>query len=922
MSGTMETRDQAAVNERNRLALLSIIEDEKLAKQRLAEAASRWQGTFDAISDIVCVISSEHEFLAINKSGLSSLGLPIGEVVGRRCYELVHRMDSPIAQCPCAAMLDSGKPEQSEHEIDGRYLLLQVWPIRDPDGVIRSFVHVIKDITGQKRAERALRELSGRQEALLAAIPVIVMEVDTRKVYTWANQAGKEFFGEDVIGKEAVHYFVGEQRTYDDVAPLFEGADDIICVESWQRRRDGQKRLLAWRCRSLKNDNGEVIGALSSAQDITEQRQAEHALLESERNLQAAQRIGEMGSWEWDIADNKLTWTDELYRIWGLDTGMNLSYDLIEGMILAEDRALNKAKVESLLQGGEGGEYQLRIVRPDGDVRFIRQVIEPRRGADGSVIAAVGVMQDITRHELAERALKASDSKYRSMVESINDVIFSINTDGIVTYISPAIERFMKYTVNEIVGQPFAMFIHPDDLEDLTASFRRNLAGQIEPSIYRTVDKDGSIKYVHSTSHSMVEDGAVMGITGTLTDYTQQRKMEVEKELVEDELRQSQKMEAVGQLAGGVAHDFNNMLAGIMGNAELLYMKLAGNQEQIGLVEQILKAGEHAANLTKQLLSFARRGQYQLTAIDVHRSIGNVAGILANTIDRRIRIKQSLRARPSTVMGDPTQIENALMNLALNARDAMPEGGDLIFSTDVVEFDATYVAQHKYKIDPGQYLMVSVSDTGSGMSEEVRDHIFEPFFTTKGPGKGTGLGLASVYGIAKNHKGSIECYSEPGHGTVMKVYLPLAANEAQQQPARLVAEIQPGTGSILLVDDEHMIREMAGQMLRGLGYRVHTCQDGQEAVEHFQQHYADIDLVILDMIMPRLNGREAFLKMREIDPGVRALLASGFSADGEAQEVLKLGIRGFVQKPFRMAELSARIRGALADDAAPERSTS
>jgi CheY-like chemotaxis protein len=330
-------------------------------------------------------------------------------------------------------------------------------------------------------------------------------------------------------------------------------------------------------------------------------------------------------------------------------------------------------------------------------------------------------------------------------------------------------------------------------------------------------------------------------------------------------------------------------------------------------VERILKAGEHAANLTKQLLSFARKGQYQMMAVDVHKSIGNVAGILSNTIDRRIRIKQSLRARPSIIMGDPTQIENALMNLALNARDAMPEGGELIFSTDIAGFDQSYVVQHQYRIEPGQYVMISVTDTGTGIEDEIIKHIFEPFFTTKGPGKGTGLGLASVYGIAKNHKGSIECYSEPGHGTVMKVYLPLTENPEAQAPALPAASVRPGTGSLLLVDDEHMIREMAGQMLKGLGYQVATCQDGQEAVDYYMKHHAGIDLVILDMIMPKLNGREAFLLMRKINPGVRALLASGFSADGEVQEVLKLGILGFVQKPFRMAELSARIQDALGD---------
>ncbi len=445
----------------------------------------------------------------------------------------------------------------------------------------------------------------------------------------------------------------------------------------------------------------------------------------------------------------------------------------------------------------------------------------------------------------------------------------------------------------------------------MQTDFERALQGEIRPSEYRVRIRDGSYKYVLSTSRVVTEGGQAIGLTGTITDISDQKRMEQEKKQIESQLFQAHKMEAIGQLAGGVAHDFNNMLAGIMGNAEILAMKLSNEPALLGLVERIISSSEHAAILTKQLLSFSRKGKYQMIPVNIHKIIGEVVSILSNTVDRKIRIKQFLKAGQYTILGDPTQLQNAFLNLGLNARDAMPQGGELIFSTELAELDKNYLNAHHYKLEPGRYLQISVTDTGTGIDQNTKEHLFEPFFTTKEPGKGTGLGLASVYGIVKNHSGSIEVYSELGHGTTMKIYLPVTEAEVEEIGPATEYQDNTGTERILLVDDEEMIRVMASQILAGLGYKVKTCQDGQEAVEYYRENHQQIDLVILDMIMPQLNGREAFAEMKKINPDIKALLSSGFSADGEAQEILKEGVKDFVQKPFRIAELMSKVRKAL-----------
>ncbi|MCE9612737.1 MAG: MASE1 domain-containing protein [Lentisphaerae bacterium] len=377
----------------------------------------------------------------------------------------------------------------------------------------------------------------------------------------------------------------------------------------------------------------------------------------------------------------------------------------------------------------------------------------------------------------------------------------------------------------------------------------------------------------------------------------------------ETRLRQSEKMEAIGHLAGGVAHDFNNMLTSIVGNAEMLLDTV--NPQDRKCVEDILKAAGRSADLTRKLLAFARKGKYRSVPVDLHAVIVEVVAILAHSLDKRIVVKEILSASPPTTQGDPTQIQGALLNLALNARDAMPEGGELTLATEVVELSAEDCRMPPFDLTPGRYIAIRVTDTGRGMDADTLSHLYEPFFTTKHEGAGTGLGLAAAYGAIRNHHGAITVGSVPHQGTTFTIYLPLHEGETQED-SKPAAPASPGVGHILLVDDEELVREVASRMLRSLGYRVTLCSGGKEAIEIYRKDQPNIDLVILDLIMPDVSGRDTFRALRTINPAVKALLASGHSFNKDMQTVLDEGALGLIEKPFSIAGLSRMIAQAMA----------
>ncbi|MBI5806248.1 PAS domain S-box protein [candidate division TA06 bacterium] len=590
------------------------------------------------------------------------------------------------------------------------------------------------------------------------------------------------------------------------------------------------------------------------------------------------------------------------------------SEDDIIGLLQLNDRTKNKFTREFIeyLEGiGSSIGIALSRKKHQMEIQAQRQQLmannEELMAAEQELKAAEEELkQQLEELVKNQEALYQSVEQFRLLFENAPDAIY-IQIDGKFKYANTACLRlYAADKAGQLLGTAVSERIHPDCRElagerDRTLIQERKAVPLVE---YRHVRLDGTLVDVEVSAVPFVyknESGALVFVR----DISRRKS-------IEEELRHSQKIEAIGLLAGGVAHDFNNMLAGIIGNAELLTIKLLRDKELSGYVNNIANAAEHAASLTRQLLTFARKGQMIRQPVDIHKLITDTCNILGKTIDRRIMVKWNFGAPRPVVVGDPSQLENMLLNLGVNARDAMPKGGVLTYSTQEKLLDAGFIVGRGYSIEPGKYMLVSVSDTGCGMDEGTKRRIFEPFFTTKDSGKGTGLGLASVYGTVMSHLGVIEVESKLGEGATFNIYLPLAQAEVLVETEKdITISAESGHGRILLVDDEEMIRKMAENLLVYLGYEVHTCRDGAEAVSYYADNGKEINLVIMDMIMPVMNGMDAFLELKRINPSVKVLISSGFSASGETHEMLKLGVIDFIGKPYRVTELSAKIKKAI-----------
>ena len=425
---------------------------------------------------------------------------------------------------------------------------------------------------------------------------------------------------------------------------------------------------------------------------------------------------------------------------------------------------------------------------------------------------------------------------------------------------------------------------------------------------YEAIQKNGRhVPLELSVSLITGSENEPIGFRGVLRDVSERKRTEDERRKLETQLQQAQKMESIGTLAGGIAHDFNNILMGIQGNASLMLLKIDTSHPNFEKVKNIERYIQNGTELTKQLLGFARRGKYLVKATDLNEIIEKSSTLFGRT-KKEIQIHRRLVKDLWTAEVDQGQIDQVLLNLYVNAAQAMPDGGDLYLETENVVLDHTYVKP--YKVEPGKYIKISVADTGIGIDKENQKRIFEPFFTTKEMGRGTGLGLASVYGIIKNHGGYINVYSEKDQGTRFTIYLPASEKEVVEKQEPMVA-LTKGSGTILLIDDEEMIIDIGEELLVELGYKVLVARGGLEALDVYAKTHESIDLVIMDMIMPGMGGGEAFDRLKKINPKAKVLLSSGYSINGQASRILERGCDGFIQKPFHMKKLSEKIHSII-----------
>ena len=533
---------------------------------------------------------------------------------------------------------------------------------------------------------------------------------------------------------------------------------------------------------------------------------------------------------------------------------------------------------------------------------FLRTFSPVRKSTDNKEIIAVAIVsKEITDRRLIEEELRKSEEKYRLLIENSNEAIFII-IDGKIKYANFQTHKIVGYALEELSLLSFINLVISEDRDMVLERQESCLQGENTSVNYtfRTTDKKGMTHWVETNSVSINWDDQP-ALLNSMRDITKQKRTEAR-------LFQAQKMESIGTLAGGIAHDFNNLLMGIQGHASLALLNMDpqnANFEHLKTIETLVMSG---ADLTKQLLGFARGGKYELKTVDLNLLIQNTSETIGRT-KKEIKIHRNFQSDLWPVDVDHGQIEQVLLNLYVNAWQAMPGGGNLYLETKNVFIEENHFKP--YITINGHYVKISVTDTGVGMDEKTRERIFEPFFTTKEMGRGSGLGLASVYGIIKNHNGFINVYSEKGQGTTFNIYLPASAKKDTRKKDKLANKnefLPKGAETILFIDDEPMILNVGREILNTLGYTILTAEDGPKAIEKYKLSPEKIDLVILDMVMPEMGGGEVFDELKKINPEVKVLLSSGYSLNGQASKIIKRGCVGFIQKPFTIHDIASQLR--------------
>jgi PAS domain S-box-containing protein len=553
-----------------------------------------------------------------------------------------------------------------------------------------------------------------------------------------------------------------------------------------------------------------------------------------------------------------------------------------------------------VLSGLDDEQVAARAVREGAQDYFVKGRV------DGSVLYR-SIRYAVERHA-SEEALRSSEERFRQLADNIKEALIVIDLPSFKpSYLSRVWGEIWGRSVEEAQHNPETWFeaIHPEDRPTVRAGHSAIARGVPAANVFRVMRPDGSLRWVRARMFPVFDaSGVVYRMVGLVEDITDVRQ-------TEEQLRQAQKMEAIGRLAGGIAHDFNNLLTAILGYTELVLETLGPNHASNADMLEIQAAGQSAANLTHQLLAFSRRQILQPQTIDLTDVIRRVESLLRRIIGEDVTLHLKLASPLAPVTVDPGQVEQVVMNLAVNARDAMPDGGRLTIETSVIELDETYLVQHR-GASAGTHVMLAVSDTGVGMDEATQKRLFEPFFTTKEPGKGTGLGLATVYGIIKQSQGSIWVYSEPGTGSTFKIYLPIAVAEPVQQVA---TDRQPvslhGTETLLIVEDQPETRSVIRETLRRRGYTVIEAANGPEAILKSGQHTGPIHLLLTDVVMGGMSGRQLAENLHANRPDLRVLYMSGYTDDAIVRHgILEPGL-AFVQKPFAADSLLRKIRGVL-----------
>jgi len=678
--------------------------------------------------------------------------------------------------------------------------------------------------------------------------------------------------------------------------------------ETLRQENEALRRRLA---EAEQGNEALAKGQIDAVVDATHQvplllRQAQDALRESEEQFRAMFDLTSVGVAQADpVTGRWLAMNPRMCLITGYSAAELLAMRIPE-ITHPEDRQRDWDLFQGVVKG-EAPEYKLekRYIRKDGSIAWVNVNMVVLRDAAGKPTRTVATIEDITERRKAAELLRESEERYRHIVEAASEGICSLDAELRITFANGAFARMLSFLPEELLGTPLERYAFPEEFDEFKRHMdvrRRGVAEQYERRLRR---KDGKECWCLVSGAPILDlEGRFAGSFKMFTDITGRRRLE-------EQLRQSQKMEAVGRLAGGVAHDFNNLLTVMFGYSDILLQGLEPGPLHEAM-QEVRRAGERAAALTRQLLAFSRKQTLVPEVLDMGDVVSGLSTMVERLIGEEIKVSVVVSPNLGRVKADRGQLEQVVMNLAVNARDAMPKGGSLIFELQNVELDDADTVTHA-EIKPGPYVLLAISDTGTGIDAETQNRIFEPFFTTKEAGKGTGLGLSTVHGIVHQSGGSISVYSEPGQGTTFKVYLPrFAGDAAVRRPVSAVRKALPtGSETVLVVEDEAAIRKLTNLILQKGGYTVLLAESPDAAEQIAGSYPGPIHLMLTDVVMPGMRGPELAERLLRLRPDLRVLYMSGYTDNAIAHHRFLDAGTEFLQKPFTPLALMQKIREVL-----------
>ena len=908
------------------------LEKEAVERKRAEEALKREKERAKEYLHIAGVmlasVDADENITLINKKGCEILGYNERELIGRNWFDILVPQGIRDEIRGVFRKLIAGDIDPVEYyenpllTKDGKERLISFHNtvIRDRNGQTVGVLFSGEDVTDRMQAEEALRESENRYRLLAENASDVIWTMDMELKLTYISPSVSRLGGRtaDEFMAETIADFLTEDSMRVAMKVLAEelAIEEKLASENKQTknlhrprtfelefsRKDGTTFWTEAVANFIRDENGKPVGILGVTRDINERKQSEKALKESEEKYRTILENIEDGYYEVDIAGNLTFFNDSLCKITGSSKdelmGMNNREYMDEENAKKVYQIFNK--VYNTGKPTKGFEYEI-ILRKDGSKRHVESSLSLIKDSEGNRVGFRGIIRDITDRKHMEAELIQTKDFLQNILDSSIDGITTTDLQGNVIYTSPRTKDILGYKQEKIIGKKAHSF-YGNGKEDAKAIMKElTEKGELREHEMKFIRKDGELVDINlSASLLKDEKGEVIGTLGIYRDIT-------EKKHLEAQLAQAQRVEAIGTLAGGIAHNFNNLLMAIQGNTSLMLLNKTSSDPDYERLRNIEKSVQSGSRLTRQLLGYAREGRYEIRPSSLNQLVEETSNTFGTT-KKEITLHRELAKDLWGIKADQGQIEQVLLNLYVNAADAMPGGGDLFLKTmNVTHKD---MKNKPYKAKPGNYVLLTVRDTGTGMEKKTMKRIFDPFFTTKGLAKGTGLGLASVYGIVKAHGGYIDVDSKKGHGTTFSIYLP-GSERKVEKPVKSAKRITEGTGIILLVDDEEMVLDVGVQLLKTLGYTVLEAKGGKEAVEIYKANKDKIDMVILDMIMPGVGGGEAYDRMKEINPNIKVLLSSGYSINGQATEILERGCDGFIQKPFNMKQLSRSIREIL-----------